>query len=93
MTLHGSKGLEFPAVIIPGVSEGSIPLKREGYETDMEEERRLLYVGMTRAREELILVSSGTESEFTEGIKGGCLIREKAAAGRSISDGEQMSFL
>ena len=53
MTLHGSKGLEFPAVILYGAEQGKIPLENEYYETDFEEERRLLYVGMTRAREQL----------------------------------------
>ena len=58
MTLHGSKGLEFPAVILYGAEQGKIPLENEYYETDFEEERRLLYVGMTRAKEELILTSA-----------------------------------
>ena len=45
MTLHGSKGLEFPAVLLYGAEKGRIPLESEYYETDWEEERRLLYVG------------------------------------------------
>ena len=48
---HGSKGLEFPAVFIYGAREGNIPLENEKRPSDEEEERRLLYVGMTRAKE------------------------------------------
>ncbi|MDE7245741.1 MAG: ATP-dependent helicase, partial [Oscillospiraceae bacterium] len=55
MTLHASKGLEFPAVFVAGVNAGTLPLESQGKASDMEEERRLLFVGMTRAREELIL--------------------------------------
>lgn len=55
MTLHASKGLEFPVVFIVGCEENMIPYKRDGQECDPEEERRLFYVGMTRAQEKLIL--------------------------------------
>ncbi len=64
MTMHGSKGLEFPVVFLYGVEEGSIPLEREEHPLDQEEERRLFYVGMTRAKEELILITSGEMSCF-----------------------------
>lgn len=64
MTLHGAKGLEFPVVFLAGLHQGALPLEREGMETDMREERRLLYVGMTRAREELILTGGGEASPF-----------------------------
>ena len=64
MTLHGSKGLEFPAVFVAGIKEGTIPLESQAHPADVEEERRLLYVGMTRAREELILTSSPELSPF-----------------------------
>jgi DNA helicase-2/ATP-dependent DNA helicase PcrA len=57
MTLHASKGLEFPAIFIPGMEESILPHSRALYEqAEMEEERRLCYVGMTRAREELYLL-------------------------------------
>ena len=64
MTLHASKGLEFPAVMICGADQGMIPLETDKGETDKEEERRLFFVGMTRAKEELILISTETPSEF-----------------------------
>lgn len=53
MTLHACKGLEFPCVMIVGVEEDLIPHKTLG--TDIDEERRLFYVGLTRAKERLVL--------------------------------------
>ena len=52
-TLHGSKGLEFDRVFLPDVNEDIIPHRKASLDTDVEEERRLLYVGMTRARKHL----------------------------------------
>ncbi|WP_072525420.1 ATP-dependent helicase [Clostridium sp. Marseille-P3244] len=53
MTLHGSKGLEFHTVYLVGANEGNMPYKRAESEQETEEERRLFYVGMTRAKEML----------------------------------------
>ncbi|MGH7237531.1 MAG: ATP-dependent helicase, partial [Candidatus Saccharimonadales bacterium] len=57
MTLHGAKGLEFPVVFMGGLEETIFPHSRALYDqTEMEEERRLCYVGMTRARQELYMI-------------------------------------
>ncbi|RKU38486.1 hypothetical protein C6496_06675 [Candidatus Poribacteria bacterium] len=58
MTLHAAKGTEFPIVIIIGMEEGSFPMWRQDItEAELEEERRLFYVGMTRAQSQLYLSS------------------------------------
>lgn len=92
MTLHGSKGLEFPAVIIFGARKGTIPLENAKHPADKEEERRLLYVGMTRAKEELILTGSGDESEFLSGVPEDLMKKERADRRKKSGEYHQMSL-
>lgn len=129
MTLHGSKGLEFPVTIIYGVRKGAIPFERdfrqikensthqkrensiqqkkensphqkeenssekqETFITDIEEERRLFYVGMTRAKEELILTTSREASVFLEDMPEEFLLRESADKRKQNGGGEQLNL-
>lgn len=64
MTLHAAKGLEFPVVFIVGCEENLIPYLKSGAQTELDEERRLLYVGMTRAKQRLKLVHSKSRFLF-----------------------------
>lgn len=66
MTLHAAKGLEFPVVFMVGMEEGILPHARvnEAGQAELEEERRLAYVGMTRAREELYLTHTQSRMQF-----------------------------
>ncbi len=59
MTLHSAKGLEFPIIFLAGLDEGVFPHQRAfNIPSEMEEERRLMYVGITRAEEKLYLTSA-----------------------------------
>lgn len=80
MTLHGAKGLEFPVVFLCGVINGLIPLTSGARECDAEEERRLFYVGMTRAQDELILLTSPDPSPFLSDIPEEHAATENASA-------------
>lgn len=67
MTLHSAKGLEFPVVILAGLEEGLFPHSRSADDVEeLEEERRLCYVGMTRAKQRLILTGSARRRVFGE---------------------------
>ena len=63
-TIHGAKGLEWNTVILIGVGQKNIPGTKVRDVEDLEEERRILYVGMTRAAEELYVSYYGKESDF-----------------------------
>ena len=60
LTLHGAKGLEFDTVFLPQLLEGLLPYKKAVLDADIEEERRLFYVGMTRAKNQLVITHSRT---------------------------------
>ncbi|MGZ4309134.1 MAG: 3'-5' exonuclease, partial [Gaiellaceae bacterium] len=64
MTLHNAKGLEFRAVFMIGMEEGIFPHARSIEEQGLEEERRLAYVGMTRAQERLTLTHASARSLY-----------------------------
>jgi DNA helicase-2/ATP-dependent DNA helicase PcrA len=67
MTLHSAKGLEFPTVILAGLEEGLFPHSRSSDDLEeLEEERRLCYVGMTRARAQLVLTGAARRRVFGE---------------------------
>ncbi|OPY60552.1 MAG: ATP-dependent DNA helicase PcrA [Pelotomaculum sp. PtaU1.Bin065] len=92
MTVHAAKGLEFPIVFICGVNDGMIPLRNSNPDFDIDEERRLFYVGMTRARDELILLTSRTPSPFTADISEEQLIRENAFTQKKMPQYKQVSL-
>ena len=90
MTLHASKGLEFPAVFVAGIKSGTLPLESPRHPADPEEERRLLYVGMTRAREELLLTAAPALSPFLADLPDS-VVKERAGGLRE-RPAEQISL-
>lgn len=92
MTLHGSKGLEFPVVFLCGVTEDLIPLKNRDGSCNLNEERRLFYVGMTRAQDELILLTSKEPSPFLLSLPSDLLATGHAFERRQAPAFEQFSF-
>lgn len=71
MTMHAAKGLEFPVVFLPGMEEGLFPSTRAFADPEqLEEERRLAYVGITRAKEKLVLLTAKRRMLFGQTIYG-----------------------
>ena len=92
MTLHASKGLEFPVVLLTGAEEGKLPLENGKESVDIEEERRLFYVGMTRAKEELVMIHGGQPSMFLEELPVSCVEKEKTGKKVLKELSEQMNL-
>jgi uncharacterized protein (TIGR00375 family) len=101
MTLHAAKGLEFPVVFICGVEDGLLPVHITGAE--ITEERRLFYVGLTRAREEVILVRARTRqrhgtrqpsdlSPFVHELPGELFVEEDVEVPRQEKRAMQLSL-
>ena len=90
LTLHRAKGLEFEAVFIPRLQEKELPSKQARTPEEIAEERRLLYVGMTRAKRVLWLTWSGKRSRFLSelGVTGGAA--EPVAKRHWTPDGEKL---
>jgi len=78
LTLHAAKGLEFPVVFIVGCEDGLLPLRWGGNAVDVAEERRLFFVGLTRARERLILTRAKMRSRLGQlrPVEGSPFLRE-----------------
>jgi len=76
MTLHAAKGLEFPVVFICGVEEGLVPLSDR--DAELQEERRLFYVGLTRAKDEVLLLSARSRLRYGK--------RERPEVSRFVCD-------
>jgi DNA helicase-2/ATP-dependent DNA helicase PcrA len=104
MTLHSAKGLEFPTVVLAGLEEGLFPHSRSREdEAELEEERRLCYVGITRARKQLVLTSAArrrvfgeyqnTEpSRFIDEIPADLIERDESPASSRPSSGTNWSY-
>ncbi len=92
MTFHGAKGLEFPVVLLCGLHKGLLPLETAAGQADLQEERRLFYVGMTRAKEELVLLTSKTPSCFLEEVPEDTVWREETAGKKEEETGVQLSL-
>jgi len=92
MTLHGAKGLEFPVVFLCGVKDGLIPYRNHTGECNPDEERRLFYVGMTRAKDHLILLTTHGRSPFLEGLPADQLSEGSALPPRPKCGYKQLSL-
>ena len=92
MTLHASKGLEFPVVFIVGCEEGLLPYERKGETVDIEEERRLFYVGLTRAGRKLVLTHARKRVLFGQCMENATVaLRGRHRGGVEGSAGDEVS--
>ncbi|MDR3051695.1 MAG: UvrD-helicase domain-containing protein [Oscillospiraceae bacterium] len=82
MTLHAAKGLEYPVVFLCGANAGLIPFQPRQGDANIAEERRLCYVGMTRAKDALLLLTGPTPSPFLALLPQDATAREKTAPRR-----------
>jgi DNA helicase-2/ATP-dependent DNA helicase PcrA len=85
LTLHRAKGLEFEAVHIPRLEEGELPNRR----ADIDDERRLLYVGLTRAKRYLLVTWDGKPSRFLQELG---VAKMRATAARTVADDAPPGF-
>ncbi|WFR68393.1 3'-5' exonuclease [Curtobacterium flaccumfaciens] len=83
-TLHSSKGLEWPHVVVVGAAEGLLPISHATTDAEVDEERRLFYVGVTRARRSVTITWSRQGS-----TRGGARVASRflAALGTRSADG------
>ncbi len=103
MSLHSAKGLEFPLVFLCGMEDGILPHQKCLDEANLEEERRLCYVGMTRAMQQLVLCHAAVRrlygkdhylepSRFFAEIPDQCIERiEDSRPGRNVYGGSRTS--
>lgn len=78
MTFHAAKGLEFPVVFLAGINNGTVPYVRYDGKCDVDEERRLFYVGLTRAEDEIIITAGKDSSYFIKDFSKELVERERA---------------
>jgi len=105
MTVHAAKGLEFDNVFITGLEQGLFPMQRDSEKTeDQEEERRLFYVAVTRARKKLFLLWANfrtvfgskevnISSEFIDDINEEIIETENLGGKKDDSDGGKIEYL
>ncbi len=91
-TFHGAKGLEFPVTFLCGINAEVVPFRSRDGKCDWEEEKRLFYVGMTRAQDEMIMVATGEPSPFLSALPEGTLHAQDAFRRRPSPAASQTSL-